>query len=125
MIATATGAPAAFETLRIPWLQPEKHRHYTPDFFLPNGIVVESKGLFTQEDRAKMVRVKEQHPDLDIRMVFQNANSRISKGSPTTYAIWADRHGIPWAHKTIPASWFTEPVNKRALKAAQAFAHSK
>lgn len=104
----AAGVEATFEQHRIPYTQPEKARNYTPDFVLPNGIVIESKGLFAQEDRAKMAWVKEQHPDLDIRMVFSNAQAKLRKGSPTTYAMWAEKAGFKWAHKAIPQKWIEE-----------------
>ena len=39
--------------------QPAIGRTYTPDFVLPNGIVVETKGRFTLEDRKKH-RIQEQ-----------------------------------------------------------------
>lgn len=79
---------------------------YTVDFdILPNGIHIEAKGVLTPADRTKMRAVKEQHPDLDIRFVFQNSKNKLSKNSKTTYAQWADRHGFPWAHKRIPKEW--------------------
>lgn len=121
----AAGLPVSFEEHTIPFLQPEKSRRYTPDFVLPNGIVIESKGLFTQEDRAKMVWVKAQHPDLDIRMVFSNANARLRKGSPTTYAKWAEKEGFPWAHKAIPEAWYKEPTRMAQLRAIEAYRSSK
>lgn len=97
-----------FEPEKLKYVVPEKTRTYTYDFRLPNGIILESKGLFTTEDRQKMKLVKEQHPDLDIRFVFSNANARIAKRSPTTYAKWATTNGFPWAHKTIPPEWLQE-----------------
>ena len=123
----AAGVPVLFETHRIPYEQPAKARAYTPDFVLPNGIVVESKGLFTAEDRAKMVWVKEQHPNLDIRMVFSNANAKLRKGSPTTYADWAEKQGFKWAHKTIPPEWIAERLRDagRRQKAIAAFLKKK
>ena len=51
----------------------------------------------------------QQHPELDIRFVFSNSSAKISKRSKTTYAIWYDKLGIPYADKTIPVKWFTEP----------------
>jgi hypothetical protein len=111
------GVAVSFEQHRIPYTQPQKARTYTPDFVLPNGIVIESKGLFTQEDRAKMEWVRDQHPDLDIRFVFSNANGKLRKGSPTTYAMWADKAGFKWAHKAIPAEWLTEAYNPKAIVA--------
>ena len=45
---------------------------YIPDFVLDNGIIIETKGLFTSEDRRKHIEVQKQHPELDIRFVFTN-----------------------------------------------------
>lgn len=118
---TAAGVPVSFEQHRIPYTQPEKARTYTPDFVLPNGIVVESKGLFTQEDRAKMQWVRDQHPTLDIRLVFSNAKAKLRKGSPTTYAMWAEKEGFRWAHKVIPAEWVAEPAKGVRLGAIYRF----
>ena len=52
-----------------------------------------------------MALVKEQHKDLDIRMVFMHAKNKIYKGSKTTYADWCNKHGYIWAEKTIPMEW--------------------
>ena len=52
---------------------------YKPDFVLPNGVIVETKGFFPPDQRRKMLCVKAQHPDLDIRMCFQNAKDKISR----------------------------------------------
>ena len=54
-----------YEITKIPFLQPERHRNYTPDFLLPNGIVIETKGVFTIQDRQKHIWIKEQYPKLD------------------------------------------------------------
>ena len=82
--------------------------HYTPDFVLPNGTYLECKGYFAPEDRRKIKNVKEQHPELDIRMVFQNPYNKISKRSKTTYAKWCEKNNIPWtSFTTIPIEWFT------------------
>ena len=80
--------------------------NYSPDFLLPNGIYLETKGYWDSADRRKMKAVKEQNPDLDIRMVFQNPYNKISKKSKTTYAQWCERHGIPWTSwVNIPMEW--------------------
>ena len=84
-----------------------KPRTYTPDFYFPStDIFVEAKGKFDKNDRVKMLLVKEQNPDLDIRLLFQNARNKIYKGSKTTYGAWADRHGFEWAEGHIPESWY-------------------
>jgi hypothetical protein len=51
--------------------------------------------------------IKEQHPDLDIRLLFQNAYNKIRKGSKTTYAMWCEKKGILYAHKQVPKSWLS------------------
>jgi hypothetical protein len=119
----AAGLPVLYETLPLPYRQPSKVHKYTPDFILPNGIVIESKGMFTVEDRNKMVLVKQQHPNLDIRLVFSNPQSRLYKRSPTSYALWCDRMGFPWARKEIPAPWFTEAPNHKSLAALKALGY--
>lgn len=78
---------------------------YTPDFFLPNGVILEAKGFFKPSERRKMLAVKQQHPELDIRFVFQRNNS-LSKNSKTSYGDWADKHGFPWCiYPQIPPHW--------------------
>jgi hypothetical protein len=80
---------------------------YTPDFILPNGVIVETKGLFDQDDRRKMVAVKAQHPDLDIRLCFMKADVKLSRAPRSLkYWQWAERHGFPWCEGHIPTSWF-------------------
>lgn len=115
------GIKFRFEEVTLPFVEPAKNRRYTPDFVLPNGIIIETKGLFTTEDRQKMVLIKKTYPALDIRLVFSNANARIAKASKTTYSMWAEKNGYPWAHKEVPSEWLTEPPELhrvRALKAA-------
>lgn len=82
--------------------------NYTPDFVLVNGVYLETKGLFTPEDRRKMLAVKKDNPDLDIRMVFQAPFNKINKRSKTTYAAWCEKHGIQWtSFHNIPLEWLT------------------
>lgn len=100
------GLEVEYEKHKLVFYQPAKKRTYTPDFKLPNGIIVETKGRFTTEDRQKHLWVKAEHPHLDIRFVFSNSRSRIRKGSPTTYADWCIKNGFLFADKLIPESWF-------------------
>jgi hypothetical protein len=79
---------------------------YKPDFILPNGVILEAKGYFKPEDRRKMLAVKKQHPDLDIRLVFQSPHNTLTKQSKTTYGMWATKNGFPWCHeRNIPSDW--------------------
>ncbi len=97
-----------YETTVIDYIKPETKHTYTIDFTLPNGILVETKGRWVLEDRKKHLLIKKQHPELDIRMVFQSSKTKIRKGSKTTYAMYCDKHDIPWAEKVIPESWIKE-----------------
>lgn len=98
-----------YEAYCLNYTVPSSLHTYTPDLMLPNGILVELKGLFDLADRKKHVLIREQYPDLDVRIVFQNANLKIYKGSKTTYGMFCDKYGIVWADKDIPKEWFTEP----------------
>ena len=100
-----SGVDFEYETLTIEY---QRLSTYTPDFILPNGIIIEAKGVWTVEDRAKHLLVREQHPHLDIRMVFMRASNKINKKSKTTYAMWCERKGIKYADKVIPKSWLSQ-----------------
>lgn len=100
-----------YEPCRIKYTQPAKGRTYTPDYVLENGIVIETKGRFLTADRQKHLMLQEQHPDLDIRFVFSNSNTKISKGSPTSYADWCRKNGFQFADKSIPLEWIKEKPN--------------
>lgn len=95
-----------YETMKIKWVSAP--HTYTPDFVLENGIIVEAKGRFLASDRAKHLAVKKQHPDLDIRFVFSNSNTKLSKGSKTTYGSWCEKHGFQYADEKIPVDWMKE-----------------
>ena len=80
--------------------------NYTPDFVLPNYKYLEAKGYWAAEDRRKILAVKRDNPDVDLRMIFQSPYNTISKKSKTTYAQWCDKHDIPWtSYKDIPIEW--------------------
>jgi len=95
--------------MAIKYTKPVTNHTYTPDFVLPNGIIIEAKGLFSSADRKKHLYVQEQHPLLDIRFVFSNAHSRLYKGSKTRYGDWCIKHGFQFADKLIPIAWIKEP----------------
>lgn len=81
-------------------------------------IILETKGHFggtkgrdkaSAEARAKLLLLKAQYPDLDIRFVFQNAKTKIYKGSKTTNAMWAESNGFKWSDRgIIPQEWIKE-----------------
>lgn len=116
----AHGLPYAYEATRIRYTI-NREATYTPDFtFDRSPIVIEYKGRFDgpqgSKDRSKHLRIKEQHPALDIRFVFQKPHSPIYKGSKTTSAQWAEKHGFEWAHKDIPQEWVREIKRTTATK---------
>lgn len=100
--------PVKYEEMKIKY-EVHEVRTYTPDFELPNGIIIESKGRFTVADRKKHLLIKKQFPDLDIRFVFSNSRAKINKGSKTTYGMWCDKHGFTYADKLIPKEWIKWP----------------
>ena len=97
------GVTYEYESTKVPYVI---RHNYTPDFLLPSGIFLETKGYWDPEDRRKMLAVKEANPELDIRMVFQAPYNKISKKSKTTYAQWCDKHNIKWtSFAEIPIDW--------------------
>ena len=99
------GVDGEYEKHIIQYTKPETHHKYHPDFKLPNGIFVETKGRFLTDDRKKHLLIKAQNPNLDIRFLFQNSKTKISKASKTTYADWCIKHGFIFADKNIPKEW--------------------
>lgn len=107
---SAQGLRWEYEPDKIVWVP--KSRVYTPDFkvWLPDGddddyFYIEYKGYFDPKARTKMARVKEQHPELDIRFVFLQANNKLNKRSKTRYWEWAEKKGFPWADDQFPRKW--------------------
>lgn len=99
------GIDPKYESIPLEYTVPESKHIYTPDFPVSPHIIIETKGRFDVEDRKKMLLIKEQYPDIEFRFVFYNANQKIKKGSKTTYAMWCEKKGFKWAHKTIPHEW--------------------
>ena len=109
----AAGLPVEYETTVIAYTVPQRTAKYHADFHLPNGTIIETKGRFVSADRKKHKLLREQFPDLDIRLIFNNPNARISKKSVTTYAKWCETLGIPYAKAVsreapIPQAWLDE-----------------
>jgi hypothetical protein len=104
-----------YETEIIQYIVPESKHKYTPDFVFTkrdgNLMYIETKGRWTSADRLKMKHVLTSNPGIDIRIVFQSPNQKISKGSKTTYEMYATKIGIKHvANKLIPESWLSECV---------------
>lgn len=104
----ARGVKALYEPYKIAFEQPKKMRTYTPDWLLPNGIIVEGKGRFTTADRQKHLMIRVSNPDRDIRFVFSNSKAKIGKKSKTSYADWCRKNGFLYADKLVPEAWIRE-----------------
>lgn len=99
--------PFRYEAIKIEW-EDLMYRTYTPDFIMPNGIIIEVKGRFTAEDRRKHLAIRKQHPYLDIRFVFESSKRKLSKGSKTTYAQWCEKHKLLYHDRIVPLEWIKE-----------------
>jgi hypothetical protein len=100
------GIDVKYESEKLIYTIPATQHTYTPDFILPNGIIIETKGRFVIADRKKHILIKEQHPELDIRFIFTNSRNKLNKSSKTTYADWCNKNGFIYADKLIPQDWF-------------------
>ena len=99
-----SGIKYQYESMKIKYDVIET-RTYTPDFILPNGIIVETKGRFVAADRKKHLLIQKQFDYFDIRFVFQNARAKLFKGAKSTYSQWCDKHGFLWAQGSITEEW--------------------
>jgi predicted nuclease of restriction endonuclease-like RecB superfamily len=90
--------PFKYEPEKIPYVIAS---HYIPDFVLstPLGkVYVECKGYFRPEDKRKLLAIKRQHPERDIRILFYAQRS--------SYIKWCERHGFKYAVEKIPREWY-------------------
>lgn len=104
-----------YESLKIEW-EDLAYRTYTPDFILSNGIIIESKGMFTAADRRKHIAIKRQHPTLDLRFVFENSRRKLRKGAKSNYAEWCIKYGFLYYDRIIPEDWLKEKGKNRHPK---------
>jgi hypothetical protein len=101
------GLGADYEVDTFPYV---KQSHYTPDFRIRENVYIETKGEFSSSNRANMLAFREQHPKVEIRFLFGNADNKLYRGSKTTYGEWSEKHGFKWAdiRKGLPAHWWKE-----------------
>lgn len=77
-------------------------RAYTPDFFLPNGRIIEVKGRFTVKDRKIALAMRDL--EVGISYLFMK-NNTLSPKSKTRYTEWCDKHGLESAVGVLPEAW--------------------
>ena len=117
------GLDYGHESQWIHYVVPERKAKYLPDFSFDGcPIIIEAKGRFgggnpkfkqpatdSAKERQKLILLKEQHPELDIRIVFQRASTPIYPKSPTSHGKWATDHGFKWSDKgVVPEEWMDE-----------------
>lgn len=91
---------------------------YIPDFIITtksaNKIYVETKGngrSFDGPSRRKLLAVKSQHPEIDIRIVFYSDGKigpKRKDGTCLRQSDWAIKHGFQYAIREIPDEWLAE-----------------
>jgi hypothetical protein len=91
----AEGVAYGHESQWIRYTVPAREAKYLPDFsFKDCPIIIEAKGRFGggnprfkqpatdgAKERQKLILLKEQHPELEIRIVFQRASRRTTMAS--------------------------------------------
>lgn len=97
-----------YETIKLKYIIPSTNHTYTPDVILKNGIICELKGYMDASVRKKMLLVISQNPELDIRLVFMNPRTKITKKSKTDYSMWATKNNIKWGVQTDILNWAKE-----------------
>lgn len=91
---------------------------YQPDFRLPGGILIETKGYHRNLGDAltKLCSVVRCNPDIDLRIVWSNANMKVpfyKNKKKMTAKQWSEKNGFQWAHEYIPDNWFKyQEINK-------------
>ena len=95
---------------------------YTPDFILPNGVIIEAKGRLLKKDARKHRAIKKQFPDLDIRFVFADINNRV-EGSKFTNRQWCQKYKFQYAERVIPKKWNSSGPNITATSLPDDFVH--
>ena len=75
---------------------------------------IETKGngrSFDGATRRKMIAVKKQHPELDIRIIFYSDGKigpKRKDGSFMKQSDWAMKNGFKYAIKEVPEEWLEE-----------------
>ncbi len=112
--------PFTYEEDKLKYTLPASKHTYCPDFKVQKKdgsyMYLEYKGGpqrhmphsgLSVNCRRKMVAVRAQNADLDVRFVFSNAKLKVTpKG--VTYGEWATINEFKWCEQTLPDSWLAE-----------------
>lgn len=101
-----------YETERLPYTITA---NYIPDFILftrsGRKIYIETKGngrSFDGASRRKLIAVRSQHPEKDIRLVFWSDGkfgATRKDGTRQTQSGWAAKNGFKYSIRNIPDEW--------------------
>lgn len=98
-----------YEALKLPYVT---EHEYLADFTIEGTkIVIEAKGggrAWSPQVRQKMLAVKKQHPEYDIRFVFYSDRpfgALRKDGTKMTQSEWCLRHGFKYAIGEVPKEW--------------------
>lgn len=110
------GIECEYEKLKIKYF---KEHVYKLDFSLNSDtMLIETKGYFKAEDRQKLLDVKKNNPELDIRLVFM-ADQKLHKLSKTRYSDWCIKHGFKYTvskEGNLPNDWLKELKKDNDIK---------
>ncbi len=106
------GGEYTYETVTVYFTPPVKRRRKTWDWPITTRsgkkIIVETKGWWKPSVRLAELEAIRQNPEHDVRYVFENARTKIYKGSKTSYADVCKALGVPYAEGVIPPEWLDE-----------------
>ena len=104
------GKTAAYEARRFEFV---RVAHYLPDWEVSPTLYIETKGYFSPRNRGDLLSFREQHPEVEIFLVFSQPNNRLTSKSKTTYSEWCERHGFRWSSiKNFPKHLWTQKEEK-------------
>ncbi len=109
------GVKSAYESTKLDYTVSGR---YLVDFEILTAtskkIYIETKGnglSFDGHVKRKLIAVKQQHPEIDLRIVFYSDGKCGPKRKDGTFmrqSDWATKYGFKWAIKTIPEEWYAE-----------------
>lgn len=109
------GATIEYEADRIPYVI---QYEYIPDFTIKfkdgRKLFIETKGngrAFDGHDRQKMVHMRDQNPDCDVRIIFFSdgrigGSKQRKDGSYYKQSHWATKNNFLFTVKEIDKGWF-------------------
>jgi len=85
-----------YEVTKIKYIVPESEHVYTVDWTIHNTLLIETKGYLSDySERKKYELIKKQHPDLNIKFVFDNPN-KLCGGTKMTHGKWAEKNNFDY-----------------------------